>query len=296
MKKMTIRIENLSKDYKNVHALNKIDLDIKDGVFGLLGQNGAGKTTLMRILTTLIKPTDGSVHINNIPIEKKYYTEIKRMIGYLPQDFGIYPNMNVREVLDYMGIMNEMPSTLRKQRVEQMIEWMNLTQHSNKKISQLSGGMKRRVGLAQAMLSHPQVLIVDEPTTGLDPEERIRIRNLLSSFAKDRIVLLSTHIVEDIAAISNNLAVLNKGEINFKGTVEELICEVKGKVYTFIAKKDEQLISLRENYQITSTTYIAEGINCRLISDEKPNLQCTLVEPTIEDAFIYATRKRSCHM
>lgn len=296
MKKMTIRIENLSKDYKNVHALNKINLDIKDGVFGLLGQNGAGKTTLMRILTTLIKPTYGSIHINNIPIEKKYYTEIKRMIGYLPQDFGIYPNMNVREVLDYMGIMHEMPSILRKQRVEQMIEWMNLTQHSNKKISQLSGGMKRRVGLAQAMLSHPQVLIVDEPTTGLDPEERIRIRNLLSSFAKDRIVLLSTHIVEDIAAISNNLAVLNKGEINFKGTVEELICQVKGKVYTFIAKKDEQLISLRESYQITSTTYIAEGINCRLISDEKPNFQCTLVEPTIEDAFIYATGKRSCHM
>ncbi len=217
----TIMMQTLNKVYHGgVYALNNVDLTIPPGMFGLLGPNGAGKTTLMRILAGIVRPTSGTIRIGEYDGgTERGRTAVKRMLGYLPQDFGVYPDLNAREFLDYIAILKGLRDrTLRHKRIEALLEIVSLTQVANRKLKTYSGGMKRRVGIAQALLNDPALLIVDEPTAGLDPEERIRFRNLLSELGGNRTVLLSTHIVEDIAQTCQRLAVLKDGHLIFQGT------------------------------------------------------------------------------
>lgn len=218
---LTIQIKDLDKYYGKKQALNHINLTIHQGMFGLLGRNGAGKTTLMKTLATLLEKQKGEIRICGIPVEET--ARVRKMIGYLPQDFSMYPNMTVYEAMDYLGVLSGMSKEKRKQRIPVLLEQVNLQNDSGKKVRALSGGMRRRLGIAQAILHDPKVLIVDEPTAGLDPEERVRFRNLLCEIAEKRIVILSTHIVGDIEATCENLAVMDQGKILYHGTVETLI-------------------------------------------------------------------------
>ena len=232
-----IEIKNLNKFYGKKQALYDVNLKIEQGMFGLLGRNGAGKTTLMKILATLLQKKSGQVTVCGIPIENE--KEIRKIIGYLPQEFSIYPTMNVYEAMDYLAILSGLGKQERKERIEMLLAQVNLTESKNKKVKALSGGMKRRLGIAQALLGNPKVLIVDEPTAGLDPEERIRFRNLLSETAEERIVILSTHIVGDIEATCENIAILDEGKVLYSGTVDDLLAAADGKVFTRIADRQE---------------------------------------------------------
>lgn len=203
---MEIKIEHLNKNYGKRSALKDISLHIPVGMYGLLGENGAGKTTLMRILATMLETSTGTVQINGVDIKNK--KEIRKMIGYLPQEFSIYPNMTVYSALDYLGILSELPKHIRKQRINELLRQVNLEQERNKKFKNLSGGMKRRFGIAQALLNNPSILIIDEPTAGLDPEERLRFYNLLSELAMNRIILLSTHIARIMRILLDKMKLL----------------------------------------------------------------------------------------
>ena len=237
---MEISIEHLNKNYGKQNVLKDISLHIPIGMYGMLGENGAGKTTLMRILATLSEPTTGMVEINGIDIKRK--KEIRKIIGYLPQEFSIYPNMTVYSALDYLGILTELPNNIRKRRINELLKQVNLEHEKNKRFKNLSGGMKRRFGIAQALLNDPKILIIDEPTAGLDPEERLRFYNLLSELAVERIILLSTHIASDIEATCSKAAVLSSGTVVFEGQIgvflfipiirQELEVSVKEIVYT----------------------------------------------------------------
>ncbi|MCB2308109.1 ABC transporter ATP-binding protein [Clostridium estertheticum] len=284
---MFIEISNLKKQYNNgPKALNDISLHIGEGVFGLLGENGAGKTTLMRILVTLMNQTSGLVNMDGTIINSKNASKIRCKIGYLPQELGLHPNLTVRETLDYFGILSLMSLSDRKQQIDKLLVETNLEEHANKKIRQLSGGMKRRVGLAQAMLNNPSLLVVDEPTTGLDPEERIRIRMLLSKVSKGRTIILSTHVVEDVASICNKLAIMEKGKIIFTGSVPELINIANNHVFTKNVQNEAELIQFSKQHTITNSVYTSKGICVRFISDFKVEDSVT-ENPNIEDAYIY---------
>jgi ABC-2 type transport system ATP-binding protein len=221
-----IEIKNLSKNYGQKQALKNINLTIEKGMFGLLGRNGAGKTTLMRILAAILCKTEGEVTVYGTPIEKA--KKIRSITGYLPQEFSFYPNLTVYEALDYLGVLSGMKKSERAERIPNLLKMVNLNGKKNTKIKALSGGMKRRLGIAQAILHQPKVLIVDEPTAGLDPEERVRFRKLLCDIAEDRIVILSTHIVEDIEKTCKNIAVLRDGEVIYNGTIDRFVEDEKG--------------------------------------------------------------------
>lgn len=227
-----IIVQNTSKNYGSKKALEGINLHIESGMFGLLGRNGAGKTTLMRILATLLPKSSGSISVCGIPIEKT--AEIRRITGYLPQEFSIYPNMTVYEAMDYLGVLSGLSAATRKQRIPVLLSRVNLSEASNVRAKALSGGMKRRLGIAQAILHSPKVLIVDEPTAGLDPEERVRFRNLLCDIAENRIVILSTHIVEDVEKTCKNIAVLKEGNIVYTGSLAKFTSETGSLEESFI--------------------------------------------------------------
>lgn len=286
-----IEIRNLTVQYKNgVKGLDNINLTIPKGIFGLLGENGAGKSTLMNVLTTLLIPTTGKITIDSIEVVPQFYAEIKKMIGYLPQELGLYPSLSVRETLEYIAALSEMAPKESKERIDYLLERTSLKEHQRKKNRQLSGGMKRRVGLAQALLTDPQLLIVDEPTTGLDPEERIRIRNLLVDFAKNKTVLFSTHVVEDLASTCNDLCILKKGKKIYDGTLQNLIHEADNHVYSCKLSSEEEYLKLHGEYKITGKNYSNEGIDVRLVSKTIPEMHGVdfeRVNPTLEDAYIY---------
>jgi ABC-2 type transport system ATP-binding protein len=223
--KTEIIIENLSKHYGKKWALNNVSLHIETGMFGLLGRNGAGKTTLMRILATILNKSNGNISVCGFDIDNA--KKVRKLTGYLPQEFSMYPNMKVYEAMDYLGVLSDLPNNLRHERIPALLRKLNLDDCHKVKVKALSGGMKRRLGIAQAILHDPKVLIVDEPTAGLDPEERVRFRNLLCEIAENRIVILSTHIVEDIEKTCNKIAVLDKGEIIFNGLLSAFIAEEK---------------------------------------------------------------------
>ncbi len=223
---MEIVISNLCKNYGKKTALENVSVTIRSGMYGLLGRNGAGKTSLMRILATLSEPSGGEVSINGIPI--KDISKIREIVGYLPQDFSFYKSMSVYDVMDYLGLLSNIPDKVRKERILTLLERVNLKEDMRTKVKALSGGMKRRLGIAQALLHNPTILIADEPTAGLDPEERIRFHNLLRDFADDRIVLLSTHIASDIESVCDKVVVLDDGRLIFHGSTEELIQQAEG--------------------------------------------------------------------
>ncbi len=278
-----IHIRHLYKSYGKKQALNDINLDIGTGMFGLLGRNGAGKTTLMKTLATLHMKNSGNVTVCGIPIEQA--KEIRRCVGYLPQDFAVYPNMTVYSAMDYLGTLSGLPASIRRERIPQLLRQVNLEDRHKMKFKALSGGMKRRLGIAQAILHDPQVLIVDEPTAGLDPEERIRFRNLLSELAEDRIVILSTHIVGDIEATCERIAVLDQGQLKYAGTAQELTAQAAGKVYTVTVTKQE-LERVKAAYTVTGMLTLGSEVTVRLLADRQPYPGAALAEPTIEDAYM----------
>lgn len=287
-----IEIQNVDKFYGRKQALDNVTLTIHQGMFGLLGRNGAGKTTLMKTLTTLHQKQRGQITVCGIPIE--HTKEIRSITGYLPQDFSMYPSMTVEESLDYLGILSGMDASLRKARIKMLLKRVNLTEHKHKKVRALSGGMKRRLGIAQALLHDPQVLIVDEPTAGLDPEERIRFRNLLCEVAEERIVILSTHIVGDIEATCEDIAIMNDGRILWQGTVAELLNNAAGKVFTINVNK-KFLPQIKKNYIVTGMLVQSEYTTIRLVSEDIPDLQgVALAEPNVEDAYIYCLYDHGC--
>lgn len=280
----TIKIEHLNQYYGKKQALKDVNLTIHQGMFGLLGRNGAGKTTLMKVLATLLPASDGKVTICNVPLIDS--ARIRKMTGYLPQDFSMYPNMTVYEAMDYLGVLSGLSGAQRKERIPGLLKRVNLWDHKKTKVKALSGGMKRRLGIAQAILHDPKILIVDEPTAGLDPEERVRFRNLLCEIAEERIVILSTHIVGDIEATCEQIAVLNEGEVLFRGTVSELIDMADGKVYTAQISRQE-LPKLKEKYIVTSMLTLGNNIMVRFISDQKPFAGAKMCEAGVEDAYMY---------
>ena len=285
---MGIKIEDLTVTFKNkVTAVNHASLEIPAGIFGLLGENGAGKTTLMRVLTTILPPTSGTVTLDGILYNEGNFEKIRRKIGYLPQEIDLYPGLTVQECLEYMGDLSGIPKTVCKERIRYYLEKTSLSGHSKKKMRQLSGGMKRRVGLVQALLSEPDFLIVDEPTTGLDPEERIRIRNLLVDFSEGHTVLFSTHVVEDLTATCNQLAVMKKGRFLYSGNMSELLEQAKGHVWVCKVKDEGAARELERRYHVSSKQNAGDGLQMKLISEVQPQIECRACEATLEDAYIY---------
>lgn len=281
---MEIVIRNLNKKYGKQEALKNISLQIPVGLYGLLGENGAGKTTLMRILAAALEPTAGTVKIDGIDIKQK--KQIRKMTGYLPQEFSVYPNMSVSSALDYLGILSELPKEERKNRIDEVLRQVNLEQERKKRFKNLSGGMKRRFGIAQALLNHPKVLIIDEPTAGLDPEERLRLYNLLTELASERVILLSTHIAGDIAPVCERTAVFHEGRVIFEGDTKALLKIAENKVYTAIVQPSE-LEDLKRRYHVIRIHQSGNHISCRFFADEYPKVPCIPSESDIEDSYMY---------
>lgn len=285
---MQIRIENLNKIYKGgSYAIKNLNLEIPQGMFGLLGPNGAGKSTLMRILVTLMKPTSGKVYFNDYELSK-HRREIRSMLGYLPQDFSFFSKLKTYEFLDYAARLSGMKNgAVRRTAVEQMLEEVGLFEARDRNANKLSGGMKRRLGIAQALINDPKVIIVDEPTTGLDPEERIRFRNLLSTISdRDVIIILSTHIVGDISSTCHNMALLNQGKLAFTGSPEELVKEAEGNVWQIQATETEYL-EINEKYPVISTIPIDGGWEVQVVAPEINGYQGKQIAPNLEHAYVH---------
>lgn len=285
-----IVIKGLSKSYDGKKdALNSLDLVIPNGMFGILGRNGSGKSTLMNIIATILQPSKGTVTINGIEIKNSQ--KIRQMIGYLPQDFDFYPNMKVSEFLYYLGFLSKINQTDFDKYVDLILRKVNLIDYKNKKIKSLSGGMKKRLGIAQAILHDPKVIIVDEPTAGLDPEERVRLRNLLSDLAENKIVIISTHIVSDIESTCNRITILDKGSLVYKGDIPSLIQQSDDHIYE-INLSPSELESFRENdLFITKTQEIENKLKVRFISETKV-ANAKKVKADFEDAYMYFLKKQ----
>lgn len=289
---MNISIQNLTKIYgKNANVLNDINLTINNGMFGLLGPNGAGKTTLMRILVTLLKPSSGTADVDGLDIFKNR-KEIRSMLGYLPQDFTVFSRLRTWEFLDYVASLSGLKnSKKRATAVDQMLESVGLFEVRDRQANKLSGGMKRRLGIAQALIGDPKVIIVDEPTTGLDPEERLRFRNLLTDIAqKEVIIILSTHIVGDISSSCHDMALLNKGNLVFNGAPQELIEQAKGHVWKIVVDESE-LEKINEKFPVISTIPTEKGFEIQVIADKLNGYTGTPIDPNLEDAYVYFMEK-----
>jgi len=285
---MNISIEDLSKVYKNGNkAISEINLNIESGMLGLLGPNGAGKTTLMRILATLMKPSTGSVKVNGLDLQKDR-GKIRAMLGFLPQDFGYFSKLRTWEFLDYSarlaGLRN---SKKRSDEVDKMLRSVGLFKFRDRYAKKLSGGMKRRLGIAQALIGDPKIIIVDEPTTGLDPEERIRFRNLLSDLSHEEIIIiLSTHIVGDISSTCSQMALLNEGELEFTGSPDKLVEQAKGHVYR-IKAFDSDLEKIKEKYPVIATIPSEDGWEVEVVADTLDGYQAESIDPNLEHAYMY---------
>lgn len=285
---MRISIENLGKVYDNgKKALADVNLEIENGMFGLLGPNGAGKSTLMRILVTLMNPSSGRVNVNGFDIQKQR-GEIRKLLGYLPQDFRFFTRLRTWEFLDYAaGLSGIRSAKERSAKVDEWLEKVGLFDVRERSANKLSGGMKRRLGIAQALIGDPKIVIVDEPTTGLDPEERIRFRNILSELSqRDVIIILSTHIVGDISSVCQCLALLNNGQVGFYGTPEELVQKAQGHVWQLTTSGFEYEL-LKEKYAVISTIPSDEGWEVQLVGDELNGYNAIPIEPNLEHAYVY---------
>jgi ABC-type multidrug transport system ATPase subunit len=255
-------------------------------VLGLLGPNGAGKSTLMRVLATVTRPSAGRVLWNGADISRGP-DALRSVLGYLPQDFGVYPNLNALEFLEYIAAVKGIEAAAARRRIAELLELVNLTGAARRPLGGYSGGMRQRVGIAQALLNDPQLLIVDEPTAGLDPEERVRFRNLLSELSGERIVILSTHIVSDVEAVATGIAIMSSGQLVAHGAPEELLAAVAGKVWEAVVPSAE-LPALRQRYLVSSTAHRGDGVHARVVTDAPPSLAARPLEPSLEDAYLLA--------
>lgn len=293
---MEIQIKNLNKTYPGGYkALDGIDLTISQGMFGLLGPNGAGKSTLMRILVTLMKPSSGEVLIDGKDINK-HRREIREMVGYLPQDFRFFAKLRSWEFLDYAARLAGMNHRKeRRERVDEMLESVGLYEFRNRMANKLSGGMKRRLGIAQALIAHPSIIVVDEPTTGLDPEERIRFRNLLSDLGRtDKIIILSTHIVGDISSTCNQMALLNEGALVYEGTPDQLVDQAKGFVWRAEVSQEEYE-HMKEEFPIISTIPSGTGWEIQFVGEKPSTMNAQRVDPNLEHAYVHYMDNKLSH-
>jgi ABC-type multidrug transport system ATPase subunit len=285
---MQLEIQNISKKYsKNKYGLRDFSMTIENGVLGLLGPNGAGKSTLLKMIATISKPTNGMLLLNknNIAKDANY---MRKQLGYLPQDFGVYPNLNAYEFLNYMAALKGIGGANLQQKIQQLLEGLNLLEVAKKPIGSYSGGMKQRIGIAQTLLNNPKIILFDEPTVGLDPEERVRFRNLISDLANDAIVILSSHIVSDIDTIADQVAVMKDGTLILKDNPENIINKVADKVYE-VAIEKEQLNSFKTEHIVVSTKRKKRQFVVRYISD-KPLQNSVKQEANLEDAYLYLTK------
>jgi ABC-type multidrug transport system ATPase subunit len=283
---MRLVIEHVGKRYKGATwGLKDFSLGVQPGVLGLLGPNGAGKSTLMRILATITKSTEGMIRWNGVNIATSP-DELRKELGYLPQDFGVYPNLNAVEFLEYLAAAKGLDSKSAKRRIDELLQLVNLVEVRKRPLGGFSGGMKQRVGIAQALLNDPKLLIVDEPTGGLDPEERVRFRNLLSELSGERIVILSTHIVSDVEATATTIAIIKQGHLVTHDTPEELLKSVEGYVWEWVVPSTE-LVVVKQQYLISGTMRRSDGVRVRAVAATAPPAAQS-VQPSLEDAYLYA--------
>lgn len=282
---MELTIKNLSKQYGNgVHALNDVSLTIGKGMFGLLGPNGAGKSSLMRTLATLQDADSGSVTLGDIDVLNDK-DSLRKVLGYLPQEFGVYPRTSAEELLDHLALLKGFSSrTDRKEMVEQLLLKVNLWEQRKKAVSSFSGGMRQRFGIAQSLIGQPKLVIVDEPTAGLDPGERNRFYNILSEIGENIIVILSTHIVQDVRELCTHMAIMNKGKVLFSGTTDEALLEVQGKVWEQKVEK-VRLPEFQDNYSLLSSKLVGGQPLIHIFSEENPGAGFTKAEENLEDVF-----------
>jgi ABC-type multidrug transport system ATPase subunit len=284
----TLIIKDLTKTYPNgVKALNGINLEITNGMFGLLGSNGAGKSSLLRTIASLQEPSSGSISFNDTDVVQQP-DEIRKQLGYLPQEFGVYPKISAEKLLNHMAILKGIINKKeRKEQVTALLQQVNLYQHRKKSVYTFSGGMRQRFGIAQALLANPQLIIVDEPTAGLDPEESNRFLNLLSEIGENVIVILSTHIVEDVRNLCPKMAILSDGEIISQGNPKELVASIEGKIWTRIIPKTDLSI-YKKAFDVISTKLVSGETQIRVLSENKPEAGFDMITPNLED-FYFAT-------
>ena len=281
---MELKLTELTKTFGSVNAVDHVSYTLGRGVYGLLGVNGAGKTTLMRMLTTLVKPTSGAITLDGkdiFELDRSY----RNLLGYLPQEFGVYPEFTVQDYLLYIASIKGLRPAAAKERVKALLQQVGLTKARNKKMKALSGGMKRRAGIAQAMLNDPKILILDEPTAGLDPNERIRFRNLISELASDRIVLLSTHIVSDIESIADEILLMKDGTITTSGTAEDLLAAMPEDVWSITVPR-EAAGNYLTSFKVSNVRSVPGGTQLRVLSALQPSAEAVLEDATLEDLFL----------
>jgi ABC-2 type transport system ATP-binding protein len=286
---MKLDIQNLSKKYnRETYGLRDFSLTIENGILGLLGPNGAGKSTLMKIMATISKPTAGSITLDGVDITKEPNT-IRKILGYLPQDFGVYPNLDAYEFLEYIAAMKGVGGSNLRPRIEQLLEGVNLIEAAKKPIGTYSGGMKQRIGIAQVLLNDPKILIFDEPTVGLDPEERVRFRNLISDLANDCIVILSSHIVSDIETIADEVAIMKNGHLITKGLQADVVDTIQEKVFE-LEIDATSLPAFKEKHLLVSAIRKKDKVLVRYIADE--HINGAIHSPaSLEDAYLFVTKK-----
>ena len=281
---LVIETKNLSKAYKGVHALVGFNLKLTPGILGLLGPNGAGKSTLMRMLATITTPTEGTILWNGRDVVKDPEA-LRSVLGYLPQDFGVYPNLSAQEFLEYMAAIKGMSGEKARRKISDLLDLVNLREAAHRPLGGYSGGMRQRVGIAQALLSDPQLLIVDEPTVGLDPEERLRFRNLLSDLSGERIVILSTHIVSDVESTATDIAIIHKGHLKVRASPEQLLKQMEGCVWEWMVSSQE-LVDIKKQFLVSGTLRRMEGIEVRAVSNATPCPDAKQVTPNLEDVYL----------
>ncbi|WP_353948144.1 ABC transporter ATP-binding protein [Sporolactobacillus sp. Y61] len=282
---MILTLNQVTKKFGDKVAVNDMNLELNEGVYGILGANGSGKTTLMRMLATVMHPTSGQLLLDGkdiFQLDDAY----RDLVGYLPQQVGLYKNFTAEKFLLYIAALKGLGKEQAKQKVDQMLRWVGLEAHRREKVGKFSGGMKQRVGIAQALLNDPKILIVDEPTAGLDPKERIRFRNLMSSIAANRIVVLSTHIVSDLEYIAREIVIMKDGQLIKKGNPQKLLARLDGKVW-LVTISDAQLAFYQEQYKVGNIIRRENGIEIRVISDEKPQRAAIVAAPNLEDLYLY---------
>ena len=288
---MHLSVKNLGKQYKrDFWGLKDFSIEIQAGILGLLGPNGAGKSTLMRMLATITRPTEGTITWNGKDVVKTP-DSLRDVLGYLPQDFGVYPNLNAVEFLEYMAAIKGLDGRRASRRIDELLQLVNLVEAAKRPLGGYSGGMKQRVGIAQALLNDPQLLIVDEPTVGLDPEERVRFRNLLSDLSGERIVILSTHIVSDVEATATQIALVNKGQLVREASPETFLRELENKVWEWCVASDD-LPGLKQKYIVSGTIRRSDGVQVRVVSENQPDAAAVNTPPNLEDAYLFFIGKK----
>lgn len=282
---MELQMVNLTKRFGDFKAVDDMNIRITNGVYGLLGVNGAGKTTLMRMICTLLTPTSGQIMCDGKDIQKME-GEYRNLLGYLPQEFGFYPEFTVKDYLLYIASLKGIRPVVAKKRVKELLEQVGLSKAANKKMKKLSGGMKRRVGIAQAILNNPKILILDEPTAGLDPTERVRFRNLISELSEERIVILSTHIVSDVEYIANEIWLMKNGRLVQQGSLNDVLDSMPEKVWSIVTSQAEAA-KLMKQYKVSNMKTDRDGVELRIISAQQPSAYAEVVQPNLEDVFLY---------